>query len=492
MNVSDLHQQYYIVLASASPRRREILAQAGMSFEVIVSKSEEHISGTKPEHVVMELSEQKAMDVMEQLKKSLRQDMASKQIVQDFETGETNDRDILVIGADTIVAFEDRILGKPKDEEDAYRMLKLLQGKTHQVYTGVTIVTTKKSITFYEKTDVSVYPMTDAQIRAYIATKEPLDKAGAYGIQGQFAVYVKGIAGDYLNVVGLPLSRLVHEIMALTEKEDFMDLRKIRLIATDIDGTLVKESSPEVDPEVVRVMHELTKHGILCCVASGRQYYSIRAMFREIADEIVYIAENGAHIVYKGKDLSVTDMKPEFAAEIIQTLRTYGEDYDFVVSTPQGSLIESSNEAFISLIRDGYRNKMEVVQDVLAGAPRIIKSAIRHEGSIRAVGEAELIPVWKDRVKVCMAGEEWVDFMDASVDKGNAIRFIQDYFKVGYEETMTFGDNENDIGLMKAAGVSFAVENARDTVKQAARYSCPDYTKQGVCQVLKELLGQIK
>lgn len=486
-------KDYQIILASASPRRKEILTQAGLSFEVLVSKKEERITQTNPEQMVMELSRQKAEDVMEQL------ETAGK--VQ-------GERDCLVIGADTVVAFGGEILGKPKHEEDAYRMLHLLQGKTHQVYTGVTLLTSKRSTTFFEKTDVTVYPMTDEEIRDYIATGEPMDKAGAYGIQGRFAVYVERIAGDYLNVVGLPVARLIHEASYLQDrlqndlKDDLQkerakterkpDLRQIRLIATDIDGTLVKESSPEVDPEIPMLMHELTKKGILCCVASGRQYYSIRAMFAQVADEIVYIAENGAHIVYKGQDLSVTDMQAEDAAEIIRQLRSYGGDYDFVVSTPQGSLVESQSRAFISLIRDRYRNKMEVVTDVLAGNPRMIKIAIRHEGSIREIGEQELIPAWKDRVKVCMAGEEWVDFMDASVDKGNAIRLIQDYFQIGYEETMTFGDNENDIGLMEAAKMSFAVENARGPVKQAAKYSCPDYTQKGVCRVLKETLRQIE
>lgn len=464
MKLAELQKKYRIVLASASPRRREILAQAGLTFEIIPSKKEEVITQTKPEQVVMELSAQKAEDIFGQLGKGQKP---------------------LVIGSDTIVAYGDEILGKPKDEADAFRMLQMLQGNRHQVYTGVTVVTAQEQVTFFECTHVNVYPMNDDEIRAYIATGEPLDKAGAYGIQGKFARYVRSIEGDYLNVVGLPLARLCHEL------EKLVDYENIRLIATDIDGTLVKESSPEVDPEVPRLFHELTKKGVLCCVASGRQYYSIRAMFSEVADEIVYIAENGAHIVYRGQDLSVTGMEEKLAAQIIEKQRTYGEGYDFVVSTPEGSLVESENEAFITLIRDGYRNKMRVVDDVLAENPKIMKSALFHKGSIRDIGENELIPAWKDKVKVCMAGEEWVDFMDSSVDKGNAIRFLQDYFKVGYDQTMTFGDNENDIGLMEAAGESFAVENAREPVKAAAKHICPDYTKRGVCQVLREVLEAV-
>lgn len=465
MKLDKIQQNYRIILASASPRRKEILTQAGLSFEIEPSRKEEVITQTKPEQVVMELSRQKALDV--------------------YDNRKSEQERLLVIGADTIVAYKDRILGKPKDEEDAFSMLLMLQGEMHQVYTGVTLVRDGRIVTFYEKTDVSVHPMTEQEIWDYIATKEPMDKAGAYGIQGKFAMYVSGIRGDYLNVVGLPLARLMHELQKL------MLNPRIGLVATDIDGTLVKESSPEVDPEVPKLLHELTKKGVLCCVASGRQYYSIRAMFSEVADEIVYIAENGAHIVYQGRDLSVTQMDPELAEKIIEVQRSYGKGYDFVVSTPEGSLVESKEESFVTLIRDGYRNRMKVVEDVLAEKPRIMKTALFHKGSIRDIGEKELIPEWKDKVKVCMAGEEWVDFMDASVDKGNAIRFIQNYFKIGHDQTMTFGDNENDIGLMEAAGESYAVENARDVVKKAAKHICPDYTKQGVCQVLHSLLDEI-
>lgn len=263
----------------------------------------------------------------------------------------------------------------------------------------------------------------------------------------------------------------------------------VRLVATDIDGTLVKDSSPEVYPEIVGMFRNLTARGVLCCVASGRQYHSIRRMFAGAGEDVVYIAENGAHIVYRGETLSVTDMRKAQAHEIIRQMRAKGEGYDFVVSTPQGSLLESRNDSFIRLIRDDYHNQMEVVEDVLLNDPQIIKCAMYHKGSVRKAAEQEMIPRWREHVKVCMAGEEWIDFMDAAVDKGNAIRFVQKHFNISYEETMAFGDNENDIGMMRAAGVSYAVENACDAVKQAANRRCPDYTKKGVYQVLRDTFG---
>ena len=198
-----------VILASGSPRRLDLLRQVGIEPEVEPSRVEEVITSTVPDQVVMELSRQKAEDV------AIR------------HAGE----DVVVIGADTVVAYDGKILGKPQDKEDAVRMIRMLQGHIHQVYTGVTLVFCGKTsgeqaiavdngshiITFAEKTDVHVCPMTEAQIRSYVETGEPMDKAGAYGIQGRFAVWVKGISGDYNNVVGLPLGRVCRELIGISE-----------------------------------------------------------------------------------------------------------------------------------------------------------------------------------------------------------------------------------------------------------------------------------
>ncbi|WP_072912271.1 Maf family protein [Pseudobutyrivibrio xylanivorans] len=174
-----------IVLASNSPRRKELLAQAGIEFIVDPADIDEVTSETFPAKVVEDLSRQKALAVAGKHK------------------GE------IVLAADTVVAFDDKILGKPKDEEDAFRMLTELSGRAHQVYTGVTIVDAGGEVkTFSECTEVTMYENSPEAIRSYIASKEPIDKAGAYGIQGLGAVLVKGIEGDYNNVVGLPLAKV--------------------------------------------------------------------------------------------------------------------------------------------------------------------------------------------------------------------------------------------------------------------------------------------
>lgn len=263
----------------------------------------------------------------------------------------------------------------------------------------------------------------------------------------------------------------------------------IRLIASDIDGTLIKDSTPDLYPEMEEAVRQLAEKGILFCAASGRQYQSIKNVFRNIEEDIVFIAENGAQVRYRDQDISLTPMKREYAEEIIRQLRGYYRNCDIVVSTPNGCLLESKNKEFINLITYGYHNKFALVRDVLEEDAEIIKIAIYQKDSIRELGEEVLIPAWQDRVKVCMAGEEWVDFMDASVDKGNALSFVQNYFGISREETMAFGDNNNDIGMMQAAGESYAVENAREEVRAAAGRVCSGYLEKGVYQVIKGLLG---
>lgn len=190
-----------IILASASPRRKELLAQIGLVFEVQVSDVEEKVSTIVPYYLVQGLSRQKAEAV--------------------FHTLAGAGEEVLVIGADTVVSCDGRILGKPESPENAKEMLRLLQGRSHEVYTGVTLLhragETKNTSSiegksFYEATKVSFYPMSEAEIEDYVATGDPLDKAGAYGIQGICARYISGIEGDYNNVVGLPVGRLYQEM----------------------------------------------------------------------------------------------------------------------------------------------------------------------------------------------------------------------------------------------------------------------------------------
>lgn len=208
-----------IILGSASPRRRELLEQIGISFEVRVSDKEEVYHSLIPEEIVKELALSKAENVADDLREKQEQ---VKQI--SFDKKNNVLLDTIVIGADTIVVSDGSILGKPKDEADAVRMIRSLQGRSHKVYTGVAILDyddegKRKSVVHAVETEVFVNPMSDEEIREYAATGEPLDKAGAYGIQGQFAAYIERIDGDYYSVVGLPVSYVYRQLKEIAEKD---------------------------------------------------------------------------------------------------------------------------------------------------------------------------------------------------------------------------------------------------------------------------------
>ncbi len=181
-----------IILASRSPRRVQLLAQIGIEANVQPSMLPEVVSSSSPREVVRILSQQKASDI------------AGRQ-----------EEPAVVIGADTVVAVDGQILGKPKSHEAAYAMIRGIQGRTHEVYTGVTVICGQKTVSFVECTQVEVAPMTVEEMQAYADSAEPMDKAGGYGIQGLFGRYVTRIVGDYNNIVGLPVAHLYQVLKEL-------------------------------------------------------------------------------------------------------------------------------------------------------------------------------------------------------------------------------------------------------------------------------------
>jgi len=186
--------KYELILASGSPRRKEILTQIGADFRVVVSECDETTTVSEPDLMVEELSARKAMAVAKELRGP-----------------------VIVLGADTVVAADGRILGKPKNTEDAKRMIGMISGGKHQVYTGVCILVKEadgsiEKIGFSECSEVYVNPMTEQQIADYTATSEPYDKAGGYAIQGLFAAYIARIEGDYYNIVGLPIAGIYRRL----------------------------------------------------------------------------------------------------------------------------------------------------------------------------------------------------------------------------------------------------------------------------------------
>ena len=185
MERNEIHMD--IILASKSPRRRELLEQMGVrNFRIITPDIDEHMDrDLPPAELVRQISEEKARAVAAQV-----------------------GPDAVIIAADTVVALDGAVLGKPADKEEAFRMLSILSGCRHQVYTGLTVLHGEQCYSVWEETAVTFRTLAAEEIEHYIATGEPMDKAGAYGIQGYGALFIEGISGDYYNVMGLPVCRL--------------------------------------------------------------------------------------------------------------------------------------------------------------------------------------------------------------------------------------------------------------------------------------------
>lgn len=186
------------ILASKSPRRREILEMLGVQFEIVVADTDESSDVTDPYKLVEELSLRKGIAVRDAL------------VAKGYDLSDT-----VIISADTVVAIDGEILGKPRDEEDAHRMLRLYSGREHEVVSGICLIGADKQGVTHEVTKVTFDEMDEETIRSYVRAAQPYDKAGAYAIQGLASAYISGIVGDYFNVVGLPVHKMCclhHEI----------------------------------------------------------------------------------------------------------------------------------------------------------------------------------------------------------------------------------------------------------------------------------------
>ncbi|MDE6889883.1 MAG: Maf family protein [Eubacterium sp.] len=215
-----------IILASASPRRKELFQTLFPDFEVIPAVGGESYTKTIPSEIVTQLSAQKATEIEQSVNAAL--------------SGRIHRPEYLIVGADTVVVFNDQVLGKPKDASDAKKMLRMLAGNVHEVYTGVTIILSLRGRRQYKElsecTRVRFYPVTDAEIDAYIQSGEPMDKAGSYGIQGIGGRFVQSILGDYQNVVGLPVARLYQELKAMDKDEKDEVEEKMWIPKKEADG----------------------------------------------------------------------------------------------------------------------------------------------------------------------------------------------------------------------------------------------------------------
>ncbi len=262
----------------------------------------------------------------------------------------------------------------------------------------------------------------------------------------------------------------------------------IKLIVSDIDGTLVADGENKLDPEIFDVILRLKREKrILFAAASGRQAASIEYTFAPIKKEIFYLAENGSYLGCLGRNLFLHSMDRETACQLIGDIRR-DPQLEVLVSGAKRAYLETENEAFFQWMKEGYHYDLARVDDVTQVDDTIIKvAAYRKEG----IQEAEYLRErYAGRLKMTISGDMWMDCMALNVNKGEAVKTLQESLGITPEETVAFGDQLNDIEMLKRAYYSFAVGNARDEVKKAARFQADTNLRSGVLKILKLFLDE--
>ena len=259
----------------------------------------------------------------------------------------------------------------------------------------------------------------------------------------------------------------------------------IKLIASDIDGTLLEEGTDKINPVIYEVIRQLKKKGILFAAASGRQYASMRHVFEPVADDMIFIAENGSNVMCRGRNMSCDYMEQEVAEELLLYLRAL-EGCDIIVSTPETMYLETRTPELCRKLEEDYHNEVSYTEDLLPLCRKTNKMAIYCPGMVEKYS-GQLQERFGDRLNVMISGSVWIDFMNKTADKGRAMESIQKTMKISREETMAFGDNCNDVGMLLQAEESYAVENAHPDLIRVARHTAPAYYEDGVIKTIREV-----
>lgn len=260
----------------------------------------------------------------------------------------------------------------------------------------------------------------------------------------------------------------------------------IKLIASDIDGTLVQDGGNELNPELIEVILALREKGIQFAAATGRQWLSIERIFEPIKKKIFYLSDNGAYVGCCGRNLFLHPLERSLANELIRDIRKI-DGLELMISGPDVTYLETKDEELVKWIVEGYRYQIVRVDDLTEIQDDIIKIAAYRDRRIQEYTRP-IQEKYADRAKITISGEMWMDCMALGVNKGEAIRLLQESLDIKPEETMAFGDQLNDIEMLGRAYYSFAIGNARDEVKKAARFQADTNVNDGVLKVLKQLL----
>lgn len=263
----------------------------------------------------------------------------------------------------------------------------------------------------------------------------------------------------------------------------------IKLIATDIDGTLVKDGTLIIDPEYMTVISKLIDKGIIFTVCSGRQFSSEQKLFAPIKDKLMYITDGGTVVRTPDKILKTYPMSAALWKDMCRMVRDELPACDYFAATPDLCYAEDGASPIFHRLRDSYGFEMREVDDLTKlENDDIIKFTVYHPTACEELCSSHFIPSWKDKAHVTSAGTEWVDCNTIGISKWTAISFLMCKYNISPDEVCCFGDNLNDIEMLKNAGISYAVSNARPEVISAAKHTCAPYTENGVLQMLKSFL----
>ena len=262
----------------------------------------------------------------------------------------------------------------------------------------------------------------------------------------------------------------------------------IRLIACDMDGTLL-DNTDRIHDDFWPLIEALHARGILFCPASGRQYESLLSRFSEIADELVFIAENGTYVVYRGEELSSDPLAHDDARRLVETgraLKARAPEVDMVLCGKRSAYIETTAPAFAAEVAK-YYHRLEIVPDLQAVEDDILKLAVFARDASERLTFPAFAPFCSTH-QVVVSGPHWLDVMVQRANKGSGIRHVQEKFGITREQTMAFGDFLNDLELMNEAAYSFAMANAHPKLKAAARYQAPGNDDNGVVRTIRAVL----
>lgn len=259
----------------------------------------------------------------------------------------------------------------------------------------------------------------------------------------------------------------------------------IKLIVSDIDGTLVTDGSHELNPELYDVIIKLREKGIQFAAASGRQWKSIESLFEPIREKVFYLSDNGAYIGCHGRSLFINCIERKTVMDMVEDIRST-KGLEVMACGPDVIYTDTDNREFLDWMINGYRFHVMQVEDLTKVKSEFIKISVYRKTDVETHTRA-LREKYADRLKMTISGDMWLDCMRPGINKGYAVKLLQDSLLIKPEETMAFGDQLNDIEMLKQSYYSFAVGNAREEVKAAARFRTDTNVNDGVLKILKLL-----